>query len=164
MAASPTRVAAAATDAVDEIPSRHEGLQATKEALYKDLHAHPALSHQERRTARRVAGELDKYGCTVQAGIGGTGVVGLLVKNALDLPKQTVSEDFGVIPASAGVPYTHRGIGRTDRRAYLAAEKAGRLQDLPSNHSPKVLPPLHPTLRTGTEAMIVAAMACLTPQ
>ena len=84
-------------------------------------------------------------------------------KNALDIPKQTVSEDFGVIPASAGVPYTYWGIGRTDRQAYLAAEKAGRLQDLPSNHSPKFLPPLHPTLRTGTEAMVVAAMAWLAP-
>jgi amidohydrolase len=81
--------------------------------------------------------------------------------DALDLPRQTVSEDFGVIPASAGVPYTYWGIGRTERQAYLAAEKAGRLQDLPSNHSPQFLPPLQPTLRTGTEAMVVAAMAWL---
>jgi amidohydrolase len=85
-------------------------------------------------------------------------------KNALDIPKQTVSEDFGVIPASAGVPYTYWGIGRTDRQVYLAAEKAGRLQDLPSNHSPKFLPPMQPTLRTGTEAMVTAAMAWLGPR
>jgi amidohydrolase len=84
-------------------------------------------------------------------------------RNALDIPKQTVSEDFGLIPAAAGVPYTYWGIGRTDRQAYLAAEKAGRLQDLPSNHSPKFMPPLQPTLRTGTEAMVVAAMAWLAP-
>ena len=84
-------------------------------------------------------------------------------KNALDIPKQTVSEDFGLIPAAAGAPYTYWGIGRTERQAYLAAEKAGRLQDLPSNHSPKFLPPLQPTLRTGTEAMVVAAMAWLGP-
>ena len=83
---------------------------------------------------------------------------------ALDLPKQTVSEDFGVIPASVGAPYSYWGIGRTDRQAYLAAEKAGRLRDLPSNHSPKFLPPLQPTLRTGTEAMVVAAMAWLGPR
>ena len=66
-------------------------------------------------------------------------------------------------PPPSGVPYTYWGIGRTDRQAYLAAEKAGRLQDLPSNHSPKFLPPLQPTLRTGTEAMVVAAMAWLGP-
>jgi amidohydrolase len=84
-------------------------------------------------------------------------------KDALDIPKQTVSEDFGLIPAAAGVPYTYWGIGRTDRRTYLAAEKAGRLQDLPSNHSPKFLPPLQPTLRAGTEALVVAAMSWLGP-
>ena len=82
-------------------------------------------------------------------------------RNALDIPRQTISEDFGVIPASVGAPYTYWGLGRTDRQAYLAAEKAGRLQDLPSNHSPEFLPPLQPTLRTGTEAMVTAAMAWL---
>jgi metal-dependent amidase/aminoacylase/carboxypeptidase family protein len=82
-------------------------------------------------------------------------------ENALRLERQTVSEDFGIIPDAAGVPATYWGIGRTDRQAYLAAEKAGRLQDLPSNHSPKFLPPLRPTLRTGTEALVVAAQAWL---
>jgi hippurate hydrolase len=72
-------------------------------------------------------------------------------------------EDFGLIPAAAGAPYTYWGIGRTDRQAYLAAEKTGRLQDLPSNHSPKFLPPPQPTLRTGTEALVVAAVSWLGP-
>ena len=80
------------------------------------------------------------------------------------LDRQTVSEDFGIIPAAAGVPYTYWGIGRTDRQVYLAAERAGRLQDLPANHSPKFLPPLQPTLRTGTEALVTAAMAWLAPK
>jgi glyoxylate carboligase len=44
-----------------------------------------------------------------------------------------------------------------------AAEKAGRLQDLTSNHSPKFLPPLQPCLRTGTEALTTAALAWLAP-
>ena len=76
--------------------------------------------------------------------------------HALVLDRQTVSEDFGIIPDAAGVPYTYWGIGRTDRQTYLAAEQAGRLADLPANHSPKFLPPLQPTLRTGTEALIAA--------
>jgi amidohydrolase len=84
--------------------------------------------------------------------------------NALQLDRQTVSEDFGIIPDAAGVPYTYWGIGRTDRRTYLAAEQAGRLADLPANHSPKFLPPLQPTLRTGTEALVTAALAWLAPQ
>ncbi len=82
---------------------------------------------------------------------------------ALKIDRQTVSEDFGIIPAAEGVPYTYWGIGRTDRQVYLAAEQAGRLQDLPANHSPEFLPPLQPTLRTGTEALVTAAMAWLAP-
>ena len=52
-----TRAGTAATDAVDEILSGYQGLQAAQEAFYKDLHAHPELSHHEHRTARCVAGE-----------------------------------------------------------------------------------------------------------
>ena len=74
---------------------------------------------------------------------------------------QTVSEDFSKIPDSVGVPYTYWGIGFTDRQTYLAAEKSGHLDDLPTNHSPKFLPPLEPTLRTGTEALTAAALAWL---
>ena len=83
--------------------------------------------------------------------------------HAGQLPAQTVSEDFSIVPDAAGIPYTYWGIGRTDRQIYLTAEKEGRLQDLPSNHSPKFLP-LQPTLRTGTEALTTAALAWLAPE
>jgi hypothetical protein len=75
---SSTRAGTAGTDAVDEIISGYADLQAAQEAFYKDLHAHPELSHHEHRTAQRVARELEKCGLTVQTGIGGTGVAGLL--------------------------------------------------------------------------------------
>jgi amidohydrolase len=84
--------------------------------------------------------------------------------HAGQLPAQTVSEDFSIIPDAAGIAYTYWGIGRTDRQVYLTAEKEGRLQDLPSNHSPKFLPPLQPTLRTGTEALAAAALTSLAPE
>ena len=61
-----------------EILASYDGLQASQEAFYKDLHQHPELSHQERHTAQRVAERLHEYGYTVEAGIGGTGVVGVL--------------------------------------------------------------------------------------
>jgi metal-dependent amidase/aminoacylase/carboxypeptidase family protein len=82
---------------------------------------------------------------------------------ATEIPKQTVSEDFSKIPDAVGAPYCFWALGFTDRDAYLAAEKDGRLDDLPTNHSPKFLPPLRPTLRTGTEALITAALAWLAP-
>jgi amidohydrolase len=81
--------------------------------------------------------------------------------HALEIDRQTVSEDFSNIPDAAGAPYTYWGMGFTDEKTYRAAEKAGRLQDLPTNHSPKFLPPLQPTLRTGTEALVAAALAWL---
>ena len=80
-----------------------------------------------------------------------------------EIPKQTVSEDFSKIPDAAGVPYTYWGLGYTDQKTYLAAEKDGHLDDLVTNHSPKFLPPMQPTLRTGTEALIAAALAWLAP-
>ena len=57
--------------------------------------------------------------------------------NATETPRQTVSEDFSTIPDAAGVPYSYWSYGFTDRQTYLAAEKEGRLDDLPTNHSPQ---------------------------
>jgi len=82
-----------------------------------------------------------------------------------DAAQQTASEDFSDVPRAAGIPYTYWAIGGTDPQAYRDAEKAGRLQDdIPVNHSPKFLPVLQPTLRTGTEALVTAALAWLAPQ
>ena len=55
-----------------------DGLLPDLEALYKDLHAHPELSMQEKRTAGIAADRLRDAGYEVTSGIGGTGVVGLL--------------------------------------------------------------------------------------
>ena len=54
-------------DSIDEVLAGYEGIQAGQEAFYKDLHAHPELSHAEHRTAERVAGKLQEYGFSVQA-------------------------------------------------------------------------------------------------
>lgn len=84
---------------------------------------------------------------------------------AAEWAQQTASEDFSDIPRAAGIPYTYWGIGGTDPQAYRAAEKAGRVaDDIPGNHSPHFLPVLQPTLRTGTEALTVAALAWLAPR
>jgi hippurate hydrolase len=48
------------------------------ERLYKDVHRHPELSMQEERTAALAADRLQAAGFEVAAGVGGTGVVGLL--------------------------------------------------------------------------------------
>ena len=46
--------------------------------IRQDLHRHPELGFNEKRTAKIVASELRDYGLEVHENIGGTGVVGLL--------------------------------------------------------------------------------------
>jgi hippurate hydrolase len=80
----------------------------------------------------------------------------------IDLPLQTASEDFSDIPTAFGTPYTYWGLGGADPEAYRAADKAGRVsQDIPVNHSPFFAPVIQPTLDTGTQAMVAAAMSWL---
>jgi amidohydrolase len=87
---------------------------------------------------------------------------GFFADRAGVLPQQSASEDFSDIPRALGVPYTYWGIGGIDADAYRRAEAAGRVaQDIPVNHSATFAPVPQPTLRTGTEALVVAALAWL---
>jgi hippurate hydrolase len=48
--------------------------------LRRDIHRHPELAFEEHRTAALVADKLDSWGYAVERGVGGTGVVGRLVR------------------------------------------------------------------------------------
>jgi amidohydrolase len=75
---------------------------------------------------------------------------------------QSASEDFSDIPNALRVPYTYWGIGGIDEHQYQMAADAGRVaQDIPVNHSPRFAPVIQPTLDTGTQALVVAALAWL---
>ena len=78
------------------------------------------------------------------------------------LPQQSASEDFSDIPTALGAPYTYWGIGGIDPETYRSAEQAGRVaEDIPVNHSARFAPVIQPTLDTGTQALVVAALAWL---
>jgi hippurate hydrolase len=49
-------------------------------SLRRDIHRHPELAFEENRTAALVADKLATWGYMVETGIGGTGVVGTLVR------------------------------------------------------------------------------------
>jgi hippurate hydrolase len=49
-------------------------------SLRRDIHRHPELAFEEHRTAALVADKLQGWGYAVERGIGGTGVVGTLVR------------------------------------------------------------------------------------
>jgi amidohydrolase len=73
--------------------------------FYQDVHRHPELSFQETRTAGLVSQRLTELGFEVQAGIGGTGVVGVL-RNG-DGPVVLARADMDALPVreTTGLPY-----------------------------------------------------------
>ena len=83
-------------------------------------------------------------------------------ERAASLPRQSASEDFSDLPGAFGIPYSYWGIGGIEPGEFRTAEDAGRVaQDVPVNHSALFAPAIQPTLDTGVEAMVVAALAAL---
>ncbi|MEV7633175.1 amidohydrolase [Microbacterium sp. NPDC089318] len=76
-----------------------------QEGLYRDLHQHPELGHQEVRTAAEVARLLRGFGYDVQEQIGSTGVVGVLQNG--EGPVVLMRADMDALPVeeSTGLPY-----------------------------------------------------------
>jgi amidohydrolase len=69
------------------------------------------------------------------------------------------SEDFGCFGTEWHAPSVFWFVGGTDPVLYSKAKADGRINQLPVNHSPHFAPVLHPTLATGVEAMVAAALA-----
>ncbi|MGI9509504.1 MAG: hypothetical protein ACR2QJ_09175 [Geminicoccaceae bacterium] len=73
------------------------------QTIFKDIHQNPELGFMEERTAGIVADELSALGYEVKAGIGGTGVVGILengpgpvVMWQADMDANAIREDTGL--------------------------------------------------------------------
>ncbi len=73
----------------------------------------------------------------------------------------SASEDFGSFGSEWQVPSVFWFVGGTDPQTFAKAKETGKVNELPSNHSPLFAPVLHPTLEAGVEAMVVAALAWL---
>ncbi len=79
-------------------------------------------------------------------------------------PTATGSEDFGFFGERAGVPSVFWFVGVSDPEMVRRAYEAGRFaEDVPYNHSPRFAPVQDPSLATGVEAMVTAALVWLTP-
>ena len=77
-------------------------------------------------------------------------------------PQVNASEDVGVLATSVGRPLCFWHFGGVEEGVWDEKEREGRLmEDVPSNHSSLFAPVIQPTLRTGTEAFCVAALAFL---
>ena len=86
-------------------------LQPQLVAWRRDIHMHPELGFEEKRTAALVAETLEKQGYRVRSGVGRTGVVGELGQGT---PVVAIRADMDALPIDEAnpVPYasTHRGI------------------------------------------------------
>ena len=80
---------------------------------------------------------------------------------AYETQPAAASEDFGIFGRSWGVPYVFWFVGGTDPAVYDDAKKKDALNTIPSNHSPRFAPVLHPTLEAGLRAMLTASGAWL---
>jgi len=73
-----------------------------------------------------------------------------------------VSEDFGLFGQEWKVPSLFWYVGGTDPDVYHRAQEAGRIsQDVPTNHSSRFAPVLHPTLETGIQTLATASLSYL---
>jgi hippurate hydrolase len=84
-------------------------------------------------------------------------------KQATEINPASASEDFSVFARAWNVPSVYWAVGGVDAQTYAQAERAGRVNEIPSNHSPEFAPVIAPTLQAGVEAMLAAAGAWLRP-
>lgn len=75
--------------------------------IRRDLHAHPELCFQERRTADLIAAKLADWGIPVTRGLGGTGVVGS-IKRGRSTRAIGLRADIDALPMSEINEFDHR--------------------------------------------------------
>jgi len=100
------------------------GIRSWQEDLYRALHRHPELGHQEVRTAAAIATALREDGYEVRDGIGSTGVVGVL-RNG-DGPVVLMRADMDALP-----------VAETTGLSYASTDRAtdGNGRDVPVMHA-----------------------------
>lgn len=97
----------------------------------RDLHMHPEIAFQEKRTAKVIAETLKKLGFIVKEGIGETGVVGLLLR---DPEKPTIAlradmdalpiQDLKEVPYKSTIPGVMHACGHDAHTAMLLGAAA----------------------------------------
>lgn len=95
----------AQSDAATAVLAGQAQLKDWQEEFYRTVHQHPALGHQEVKTAAAVAAGLRSSGFEVTEKIGTTGVVGVLTNG--DGPTVLMRADMDALPVAetTGLPY-----------------------------------------------------------
>lgn len=117
---------------------------APQQPEYTTLDSYPLTENDAEATAKVAAAFHAQFGANVH-----------------ETEPASASEDFSIFGRSWEVPYVFWFVGGTDPKIFKDAIKNNQLNSIPSNHSPKFAPVIHPTLKTGLQAMITAAAAWL---
>jgi amidohydrolase len=88
-------------------PEAIQEMHAEMREWRRDLHAHPELGFEEKRTSDLVAARLDAFGIEVHRGIGRTGVVGVL-KNGKSERSVGLRADMDALPIQEANTFPHR--------------------------------------------------------
>ena len=117
---------------------------APRDPEFTDLDAYPLTENDAASTAKVAAAFHAQFGDKAQ-----------------ETGPASASEDFSIFGRNWKVPYVFWFVGGTDPDTYLQAKKNNNINSIPSNHSARFAPVLHPTLKTGLQAMMAAAAAWL---
>ncbi len=121
-----------------------EASNAPRPPEFTNLNSYPLTDNDHEATGRIVNAFTSQFG-----------------EAALESQRMGASEDFSVFGRTWGVPYVFWFVGGTDPKTFAQAKAEGRVNKIPSNHSPRFAPVLDPTLKTGLQAMLTAASAWL---
>ena len=69
----------------------------------------------------------------------------------------SASEDFGTFGTESHTPSVYWIVNGTEPGLYAKAKNTGRMDEIPTNHSPHFAPVIHPTLKMGVEAFVYSA-------
>ena len=117
---------------------------APKDPEFTTLDSYPITDNDAKATAKLAEAFAAKFG-----------------DRSYETQPASASEDFSVFGRNWKVPYVFWFVGGTDPKIYSEAKRTNQLNSIPSNHSPKFAPVIHPTLKTGLHAMMTAAEAWL---
>ncbi len=90
---------------IDRVVSFHSEIA----AIRRDIHAHPELRFEERRTSDLVAQKLASWGIEVHRGLGGTGVVGI-IRGGASTKSIGLRADMDALPIQEVNAFEHRSI------------------------------------------------------
>jgi amidohydrolase len=115
---------------------------------FRPLNQFPLLVNDPEATGRTVAALEARFGD----------------KRVMEQRPVNASEDFGIFGTAAGAPSVFWTFGGLDPEFVMTARREGRMAEIPVNHSPFFAPVIEPTISTGVEALITAALAWLRPR